>query len=364
MNVRLTILLLLILLVAGPVGYVYSQAEKAPSGPKGIQPFNFYTLEVKAPDPRGGDRTVKEGSERIQSVRVSHLGQTVKFVKDENGEYHFDTSGGTLVDAGRWGGITLLLAATQAKRVFQEPVESLEAYGLAEPLTILDIEQTSAAVDASDIVESNLVAPTAGGITGTGNGGTNVYVKIVTTMNVVRYEEDLTDPKKPLRREVRRETIPGTPKKINIPAGDTKSISLTFDGVESAFEYKIFVAKVDSNGGVSPDTKFFLATSLDPAKVTNVVGNIDYKIEQVPTSGEEAPKVLQSPVFGLQLGDKTPDGTNYYVQWRIHPKPGETGGITIKPQVWLVDATWGDVLARLVSEPPYPGTGIDPGFGG
>lgn len=364
MNVRLTILLLLVLLVAGPVGYVYSRAEKAPSGPKGILPFNFYTLEVKAPDPRGGDRTIKEGSERIQSVRVSHLGQTVKFVKDDIGDYHFDTSSGTLVDAGRWGGITLLLAATQAKRVFQEPVESLEAYGLAEPLTILDIEQTSEAVDASDI-NGNLVVPSAGkGITGTGEGGANVYVKIVSDMNVTRFVPDPNDPKKPFQRVVQRETISGTPKKFNIPAGATNSINLMFDGVESANEYKIFVAKADANGELSADTKFFLLTSLDPKKVTNVVGNVDYKLEEVPTSGEEAPVVKQSAVFGVQLGDKTPDGTNYYVQWRVHPEPGTTGPITIRPEVWLVDATWGDVLARLVTEPPYPGTGIDPGFSG
>ena len=362
MNVRLTILLLIALMVAAPVGWVYGRGEKAPNGPKGIQPFTFYTLEVKAPDNRGADRTIKEGSARIQSVRVSHLGQTVKFVRDETGDYHFDTSGGTLVDAGRWGGITLLLAATQAKRVFQEPIESLEAYGLADPLTILDIEQTSEAVNDSDI-NGTLVAPSTGkGIIGSGAGGTNVYIKIVTVMKVIRQVPN-EDPQKPLQRVVQTETISGTPKKINIPQGATNAINMTFDGVESAIEYKIYTAKADSNGALSSDAKFFLLVALDPTKVTNIVGNVDYKLEEVATAGEEAPDDAGSAVFGVQLGDKTPDGLNYYVQWRRHPEPGREGPITIDPQIWLVDATWGDVLARLVTEPPYPKPGGDSGFG-
>ncbi|MSQ31762.1 MAG: hypothetical protein EXR59_00775 [Dehalococcoidia bacterium] len=354
MNVRLTILLLIALIIAAPVGWVYGRGPKALNGPKGIQPFKFYSLEIKGPDSRGADRTVKEGSDRIESVRVSHLGQTVKFVKDETGDYHFDTSDGTLVDAGRWGGITLLLAATQAKRVFQEPVESLEAYGLAEPLTILDIETSGIAVNASDIT-GNLVVPSAGkGITGTGDGGTNVYIKVVTVMKITN-EAPSSDPKKP-QRTVETNTVSGTVRKINIPQGATNSINLTFDGVESATEYKVYIAKADANGGLSSDTKFFLSITLDPAKVTNIVGNVEYKLEAVPTTGEVAPSDARSVVFGVQLGDKTPDGANYYVQWRRHPEPGTDGPITIDPQIWLVDATWGDVLARLVTEPPYPGT--------
>ena len=42
------------------------------------------------------------------------------------------------------------------------------------------------------------------------------------------------------------------------------------------------------------------------------------------------------------LGDKTPDELNYYVNQIGYDS------------VYLVDATWGDVLIRLVTEPPYP----------
>ncbi len=44
----------------------------------------------------------------------------------------------------------------------------------------------------------------------------------------------------------------------------------------------------------------------------------------------------------LYLGDRTPDDINHYAR------------IEGFPQLVLVDATWGEVLERLVTEPPYP----------
>ena len=44
--------------------------------------------------------------------------------------------------------------------------------------------------------------------------------------------------------------------------------------------------------------------------------------------------------FALYLGDKTPDGTSHYAQMEGFP------------QLFLIDASWGDVLDRLVTEPP------------
>ncbi len=54
--------------------------------------------------------------------------------------------------------------------------------------------------------------------------------------------------------------------------------------------------------------------------------------------------------FGLLLGDKTPDGVNHYVQFRDDQKTTCSEGLC--PQVYLIDGSWGDVLARLVVEPP------------
>ena len=47
-------------------------------------------------------------------------------------------------------------------------------------------------------------------------------------------------------------------------------------------------------------------------------------------------------VLEIIVGDNTPDGINYYVQ-----APGSR-------EIALVDFTWFEVLARLVTEPPYP----------
>jgi biotin carboxyl carrier protein len=55
--------------------------------------------------------------------------------------------------------------------------------------------------------------------------------------------------------------------------------------------------------------------------------------------------------FGLVVGDKTPDGVNHYVQFRDDQQIACPG---LCPQVYLIDASWGDVLGRLVTEPPVP----------
>jgi hypothetical protein len=44
----------------------------------------------------------------------------------------------------------------------------------------------------------------------------------------------------------------------------------------------------------------------------------------------------------VNLADKTTDGTNHY------------GQITGFPDLFLITAGWGDVLTRLVTEPPFP----------
>lgn len=53
---------------------------------------------------------------------------------------------------------------------------------------------------------------------------------------------------------------------------------------------------------------------------------------------------IDGGTFGIYVGDKTPDEVSHYVQME---------GL---PQLFLVDATWADVLSRLVTEPPYPPT--------
>ena len=47
-------------------------------------------------------------------------------------------------------------------------------------------------------------------------------------------------------------------------------------------------------------------------------------------------------IINITVGDRTPDGTAFYVQ-----APGSN-------DVALVDYTWYEVLERLVKEPPYP----------
>lgn len=52
-------------------------------------------------------------------------------------------------------------------------------------------------------------------------------------------------------------------------------------------------------------------------------------------------------ILNIKVGDRTPDGINYYVQ-----APGSN-------DVALVDYTWYEVLERLVKEPPYASPAAD-----
>ena len=50
----------------------------------------------------------------------------------------------------------------------------------------------------------------------------------------------------------------------------------------------------------------------------------------------------------IRIGDKTPDGISHYTQFR---SPGDRS--QADSSVYLIDSSWGDVMERLVNEPPY-----------
>ncbi|MCH6588292.1 MAG: hypothetical protein IH805_08275, partial [Proteobacteria bacterium] len=50
----------------------------------------------------------------------------------------------------------------------------------------------------------------------------------------------------------------------------------------------------------------------------------------------------------IRIGDKTPDGISHYTQFR---SPGDSS--QADSSVYLIDSSWGDVMERLVNEPPY-----------
>lgn len=67
--------------------------------------------------------------------------------------------------------------------------------------------------------------------------------------------------------------------------------------------------------------------------------------------GLASPQMIIKLGFGgtpldIMVGDRTPDGKGYYMQ------------VTGYTAIYVVDYTWGDVIQRLVTEPPHavPGT--------
>jgi len=73
---------------------------------------------------------------------------------------------------------------------------------------------------------------------------------------------------------------------------------------------------------------------------------VTQQAEDLAPYGLASPQMVITLGFGgppleILVGDKTPDGKGYYMQVRGYPT------------IYVVDYTWGDVIARLVTEPPY-----------
>lgn len=57
----------------------------------------------------------------------------------------------------------------------------------------------------------------------------------------------------------------------------------------------------------------------------------------------------------INVGDATPDGSSHYTQFKPLVAQAQAD-----PGIYLVDSSWGNVMARLVTEPPYVPTPAPP----
>ncbi len=74
----------------------------------------------------------EEEIDRIE-IRLTKKGQNTAFIRDAEGNWHFDDGEKSAVDVKRWNGIPLLVSGPASKRLIAEKVDDLSAYGLQLP---------------------------------------------------------------------------------------------------------------------------------------------------------------------------------------------------------------------------------------
>jgi len=152
----------------------------------------------------------------------------------------------------------------------------------------------------------------------------------------------------------RTEREPTPPWLYNISLFDIASISLTFLGEREAFvqtesgwafEHTGEPVDIERWGGIP----LLLAGPQIERVVKEQIDNPgDFGLD--PPQAEIIVTIKGGQKVTTVLGDKTPDGVSHYAQ------------IVGFPQLILISSTWGDVLKRLVTEPPIviPTLGVVP----
>ena len=161
------------------------------------------------------------------------------------------------------------------------------------------------------------------------------YIAIGATWIITNPSEEVEEPEPPFFYTL----APGDLRNIRIDTGDTvSSWSLREDVNRWYFdELTNIPADLFRWGGITqllggPRTQRVLAQQIDDVSL--------YGLDT--PSAEFAVTLRDDSVVRLILGNLTPDGVNNYAR------------IDGFPQLVLVDSSWGEVLERLVDDPPYP----------
>jgi hypothetical protein len=119
MNVRLSIILVVVLILVG--GYVFLYEVRKVPQPKEEPPW-FYDVNMMD----------------IVRISITHEGKTVAFVR-EGEDWYFDDPQRSPVNLDRWSGIVLLLSGPRSNRLLAETIDDPTKYGLDPPRSIIQV---------------------------------------------------------------------------------------------------------------------------------------------------------------------------------------------------------------------------------
>ncbi len=313
MNVRLTILLVVVLaIIGGSVAIAQSLRTKEP---KTQEPWMY-----------------KVNEQDIASISVIHKDEQVDYAL-EGDHWVIKDGNDSQVFIDKWSGTTLLLSGPRSARFLADQVDDPARYGLDSPQTRVTL------VDKSGYpLGFYLGDPTP--------DGQNWYAGVVGSPRLFTVASVWGEVVSRLASEP-----PYMPFKINLE--NINNLSVNHNGKWADYLFKDGQWVIRGEGEDSNNTPVFLEKW---ASTTPLLNSPKYSRAPVERIDDPAKYGLASPQTEVLIGDKkgkvaevhlgspTPDGENWYARLKG------------SEELFTVASVWGEAVSRLASEPPYPPT--------
>ena len=329
MNIRLTILLVIVLLLfGGTFAGVYLTRD---------------------PEPRQDQAWLwRVEDDSLVRITVTFEGDTVDYQKKPGGIRWFivEDDGQRQVYQDKWSGTPLLLSGPRVNRTLSDEMEDASQYGLDPPITVVRLEERTGRTYEAHLGE---VTP----------DGENQYARLVGSpklfivpqiwARVVNrlvfqppyprlYDTDIAD--RELLNTGKQDVV-----YFEVTVDDETVIYATDSGREDWFILELKEGEQDVEILIPSDLWNDEDTLLENPNVIDTVSEDlenpeEYGLEPARTIVWLATETDQTHEF--HLGDPTPDGRHRYAV---------TSG---QPELFTVPADWAAAIEKLATDPPYP----------
>ncbi len=317
MNVKLSILLVLVLTLVGGSIYITKQL-----GDKEPAEVNVYLYRIN--------------EEEITTISVDHLGVQVDY-ELQSDQWVIKDGNDTPVYINRWSGTPLLLSGPQTSRVLISQIDDPAKYGLDSPQTVVRLT-----TQGGFPLEFHLGDPTP--------DGKNWYVRLAD-------DDELF-----LVAGVWGEVIsrlatapPYAPRLFSLVEEDILGISVTYQGEQIAYALQDdqWVIKNDEDIPVFAEAWGGVELVLEGAEISEVTNTV---IDEGDEYG-----LLPGYVF-LNLANTGDSTTQYFVGDPVPDTDRRYAASATDERLFTVPDSWAESLSELVTDPPYP-LGLEPSTG-
>ena len=314
MNVRLSILLVVVLIVFGGTALVVRQSRSG--GGITDEPWMFRMDESA-----------------LVNITVSAGGQTVEYARKPGGSTWFIQQEPEVpVFMAKWGGTPLLVSGPRVNRVLGGTIDNPASYGLDPPETAVTVVQR-------------------------GGQSFEFHLGFNTPDDKNQYARLVGDPKLFTVPAIwgfvitRLALEPPYPRLFNLDEENLIFIEVTYNGETVSYANRIrgggreWVVLQDTEVPVDLDKWADIPARVSFSEVYNVLAD---EIEDPASLGLDPPGTTATiggrdgNIFVVHLGDPTPSGNHIY---------GRVEGL---PELYAVPLDWVETIDGLVTDPPYP----------
>ncbi|MCH7712327.1 MAG: DUF4340 domain-containing protein [Chloroflexi bacterium] len=314
MNVRLSIILVVVLFIFGGTAYFVSQTRS--SGRIPDEPWMFRIDESA-----------------LVSITVSSDGQTVEYARKPGGStWYIQQEPEVPVFIDKWSGTPLLVSGPRVNRVLGQTIDNPASFGLDPPVTAVTVVQR-------------------------GGQSFEFHLGIKTPDENNQYARLVGDPQLFTVPEIwgmvitRLALEPPYPRLFSMEEEDLIYIEVTQDGKTESYASRLragarewLVLLEDGDTPVDLSKWADIPAKVSDTEVYNVLAN---QIEEPESLGLEPPQITvkiggrDGGIFVVYLGNTTPSGNQIY------------GQVVGQPELYAVPLDWVNTITGLVTDPPY-----------